>query len=123
MKARLTIVVFAILCFSCKRDFEAPVPDLSWDRFESSSASPFGSSVGQKLEGVYTLSSGSEAFGSTAAAKWTYTANGSDTVFHLSFFVKRKSAILSWKESEKIPTSCSMDIGAKCKILKPGGPD
>jgi glycerophosphoryl diester phosphodiesterase len=41
----------------------------------------------KKLDGIYTVEQGREAFGSLTPAKWSYTANGGDTVYHLSFFL------------------------------------
>ena len=41
------------------------------------------------MEGIYSLSDGSPDFGTEAAVKWSYTAIGSDTTYHLSFFCQK----------------------------------
>ncbi|RYY00460.1 MAG: glycerophosphodiester phosphodiesterase, partial [Gammaproteobacteria bacterium] len=64
----------------------------NWDIFNSASAKPFSGFTRSKMEGVYTLEAGGQDFGPSTAAKWSYTANGLDTVYHLSFFLERASA-------------------------------
>ncbi|HUC79978.1 MAG TPA: glycerophosphodiester phosphodiesterase, partial [Flavisolibacter sp.] len=77
---------------SCSRDFEARIPDTSWDLFDSPAARKLLANTRNKTEGVYALEQGSVDFGPLAAVKWTYTANGPDTVYHLSFFLEKASA-------------------------------
>ena len=45
---------------------------------------------GQKMEAIYAIADGSSQFGTEAAVKWTYTATGSDTTYHLSFFCEKE---------------------------------
>ncbi|RYZ31099.1 MAG: glycerophosphodiester phosphodiesterase [Chitinophagaceae bacterium] len=92
MKKYLYIICGCLVFLSCRREFEAPVPDTAWDLFDSPSATRLASFTRNKTEGVYTLDEGADAFGSLTAAKWSYTANGTDTVYHLSFFLGRAGA-------------------------------
>jgi glycerophosphoryl diester phosphodiesterase len=88
MKYFFILTSFAFL-FSCRRTFEAPIPDLAWDNFNSLSAVRLQNTQGQKMEGIYSFSDGSLDFGTEAAVKWSYTAIGSDTTYHLSFFCQK----------------------------------
>jgi glycerophosphoryl diester phosphodiesterase len=87
--------IYTLACFifiSCKRDVDAPIPDTTWDLFNSPAATSIPSFTRSKIEGVYTLEQGADDFGNLTAAKWSYTANATDTVFHFSFFCERASA-------------------------------
>ena len=85
------LLILMICMISCKRDFEAPVPDLSWGEFDSASTQPLPHGAMKKMEGVYTVSEGSDIFGPLAVIKWSYTKiPGSDTVFHLSIFTENE---------------------------------
>ncbi|MDQ3278632.1 MAG: glycerophosphodiester phosphodiesterase, partial [Bacteroidota bacterium] len=48
----------------------------------------------QKLDGVYAVEEGAETFGELAPAKWSYTVNGTDTTYHLSFFFGMDAAYM-----------------------------
>jgi glycerophosphoryl diester phosphodiesterase len=85
------LIVGCLLLLSCKRGFEAPVPDTNWDLFNSAAAKPLPALTRNKLEGVYAIEQGNTDFGGSAAARWSYTANGADTVYHLSFFLESAS--------------------------------
>lgn len=80
----ICLVILFIL--SCRKNYEAPVPDTHWSLFQSSSATPLKNYTRNKLEGVYSIAEGAETFGGSAALKWSYTAEGSDTTFHLTMF-------------------------------------
>jgi glycerophosphoryl diester phosphodiesterase len=84
------ILLFSAFLFSCKRNFEAPVPDTRWELFESASAVALHAFAFQKMEAVYSISNGAESFGNTAVAKWSYAVTGADTVYHLSLFCERE---------------------------------
>src|SRR5688572_6141152 len=85
------LIILMIFMISCKRDFEAPVPDLSWGEFDSASINPLPHGAMKKMEGVYTINEGSDDFGPLAVLKWSYTKTpGSDTVFHLSIFTEKE---------------------------------
>ena len=92
MKKFLYLVAGLGFFVSCSRDFEARIPDTSWDLFDSPAAKKLLANTRNKTEGVYALEQGSVDFGPLAAVKWTYTANGPDTVYHLSFFLEKASA-------------------------------
>jgi len=92
MKKYLYLICSGVIFLSCKREFDAPIPDTAWDLFDSPTATPLASFTRNKTEGVYTLEQGADAFGNLTAAKWSYTANGNDTVYHLSFFLGRAGA-------------------------------
>ncbi|MGN6401185.1 MAG: glycerophosphodiester phosphodiesterase [Flavisolibacter sp.] len=89
MKNYIFIVLSCLIFLSCKKDFEAPVPDTSWDIFESSSAY-LNTYTRQGLEGVYDIQDGANTFGALTAAKWSYTIENSDTIYHLSFFCEKQ---------------------------------
>jgi glycerophosphoryl diester phosphodiesterase len=99
MKIYITIILVSLVIFSCKRNFEAPVPDTRWDLFERAGQLPSIAKPG--IEGVYNFKEGSETFGPSAAAKWSYTANGRDTIYHLSLFCEKEVSyfILEGKKS------------------------
>lgn len=92
MKMRILIACFCLLLLACKREVEAPVPDLSWQAFESPAAVRLTGATLQRAEGVYTIEQGSDDFGVLAPAKWSYTVTGSDTLYQLSFFMEKQSA-------------------------------
>lgn len=89
MKRYFFIAASFVLLFSCKKRYEAPVPGLNWDLFNSSSAVRLQNNAGKKAEGVYSIKEGADRFGNEGAAKWTYTAAGTDTTYHLSFFCQK----------------------------------
>lgn len=80
------IGILCILILSCKKNYEAPVPDNKWNLFESAGATQLNNSTRNKMEGVYAVTDGADVFGADAALKWSYTANGTDTLYHLSMF-------------------------------------
>jgi glycerophosphoryl diester phosphodiesterase len=84
------IIVIALVFFtSCRRTFEAPVPSTTWDLFQSASARPLDSTARSRLEGVYVINNAADVFGPQAVLKWTYTALGKDTTYHLSIFCEK----------------------------------
>jgi glycerophosphoryl diester phosphodiesterase len=92
MKKFIYLLSSCIFFFACRREFTADIPDTTWDLFNSSAATTTDSFTRNKMEGVYTLTQGADAFGALTAAKWSYTASSTDTVYHLSFFMERASA-------------------------------
>jgi glycerophosphoryl diester phosphodiesterase len=82
--------ILCILVFSCKKNYDAPVPDIKWDLFISPNTTSLISNTRNKLEGVYSVTEATDVFGSLAALKWSYTANGPDTTYHLSMFCERQ---------------------------------
>lgn len=84
----LVLLACCILALSCQEIIESPVPDLSWNEFDSPSAKPLSPAERKALEGVYTTSIADDDFGAEAAAKWSYVAAGKDTTHYLSFFCR-----------------------------------
>jgi glycerophosphoryl diester phosphodiesterase len=74
--------------------FNAPIPDLSWDQFNSPSAKPLNNLTKSKIEGAYAITAGADVFGGMAAAKWSYTVSGVDTTYHLSFFCEKQTSYI-----------------------------
>lgn len=83
------LITLLILVFSCKKKYEAPVPNSKWDVFNSTAASPLRTNMRNKMEGVYQVAEGADVFGTSTALKWSYTANGTDTTYHLSMYCEK----------------------------------
>lgn len=90
MIKQCSVTILLLLILSCKKNYTAPVPSLEWDQFSSPSATTLSSFTRSKMEGVYTITQGTDLFGTDAALKWSYTANGNDTLYHLSVFCQRQ---------------------------------
>ncbi len=141
MKQFVFVLLFGCCFIACRRQERAPVPDSTWTLFRSPETRVLNSAVAQKLDGIYTIEEGVENFGSTAPAKWSYTASGADTVYHLSFFLssdagyvicegrRLDSTILFdgyWRkrvstETGKVRLTMARDSGA-AMLLRPGRP-
>ncbi|GEO08362.1 glycerophosphodiester phosphodiesterase [Segetibacter aerophilus] len=83
-------VLLCILIFSCKKNYDAPVPDTKWDLFNSPNGTSLNNNTRNKLEGVYSIADATDVFGPSTALKWSYTANGRDTTYHLSMFCEKQ---------------------------------
>ena len=87
MKKIYCIIIFSILFFSCKKEYKAPVPNISgWDLFENPSTQYLKSTSWSAMEGIYKLTKGNNEFGDLVALKWSFVIEKSDTTFHLSGF-------------------------------------
>ena len=76
-----------ILSQSCKKVYEAPVPNLAnWDLFNSSDAKALSHRSQSAMEGVYSLTNGQDAFGDQVAVKLSYVVEKTDTTFNISGF-------------------------------------
>jgi glycerophosphoryl diester phosphodiesterase len=84
--SKLYFVLFLILCMSCQKTLDAPIPDTSWSLFNSSSAQKLTDQTRQAMEGVYTVHDGADQFGDLVALKWSFVTNGTDSSYHLSVF-------------------------------------
>jgi glycerophosphoryl diester phosphodiesterase len=82
-------VSLLVLIFSCKKDYNAPVPNTKWNVFDSSATTSLTINTRNKMEGVYSVTEGEDVFGNFSALKWSYTANGNDTTYHLTMFCQR----------------------------------
>ena len=85
---QLLYTAICLFLFACRKEDSAPVPDISWPLFHAAGSRPLTTAIATKLDGVYNIEQGAEAFGMIAPAKWSYTANGRDTVYYLSFFLR-----------------------------------
>lgn len=88
----IVAISLMISCFSCRKYYDVQLPDTTWPLFETAGNLLLDSTSKTKIEGVYSINGGTADFGNLAALKWSYTANGSDTVFHLSFFCEKNVA-------------------------------
>lgn len=68
----------------CRYKYEAPVPYAFANEPGSGS---FNALVRQGMEGVYSISNGTDSFGPQAVLKWTYVRTGADTTHYLSVFI------------------------------------
>jgi glycerophosphoryl diester phosphodiesterase len=84
------IAIACIVTLSCRKTYDAPVPDVDWDLFDTPAAGNLNSNTRNKIEGVYSVTDGADVFGISAALKWSYTINGIDTLYHLSAFCERQ---------------------------------
>lgn len=89
MKQYFFITLSVSLLLSCKKLYEAPVPKLDWDLFTSPAAVRLTNNTVKKMDGIYSIDAGGERFGNDAALKWSYTVEGVDTIYHLSFFCQK----------------------------------
>lgn len=92
MKHASFVLSFFLLLTACRKTYEAPVPALDWDLFNSPTAVKLPARAGAKIEGIYSIASTNSFLGVEAALKWSYTANGTDTVYHLSFFCSQDAS-------------------------------
>jgi glycerophosphoryl diester phosphodiesterase len=87
MMKLISILFLAAVVFSCKKEYKVIMPDdTGWDLFNSVTAMPIPAAAKTAMEGVYTVSKGSDAFGDLTALKWSYSINNTDTTFHISGF-------------------------------------
>ena len=94
MRALLLLLSCSLLQ-SCVKEYEAPVPNTTWELFESNAAVPLGAPVRSRMTGVYDIVEGSAMFGTEAVLEWTWTREGADTAFHVSIFCERDMAYLT----------------------------
>jgi len=92
MKTNLFIAFLFLFLVSCRKHYDVLQPSTQWDLFASPAALPLSTAARTPLEGVYAFSDASATFGKDAAAHWSYTANGSDTTYYLSFFCEKDVA-------------------------------
>lgn len=92
-----TIVCLALLFIitGCRKELEAPVPDTTWDLFNSVGATPVSLSAQQRMDGVYAVTEGADMFGPQAVVRWTWTCNGADTTYQVSIFCEKDNAYLT----------------------------
>ena len=87
MSKLFLILLITCTMLSCKKDYEAPVPDTSgWDLFNDTAAVPLTYTTHAAMEGVYKLTQGNNVFGDLVAVKWSFVIENGDTTFHVSGF-------------------------------------
>src|SRR4051812_875281 len=80
-------IFFCLLLLSCKKDYDAPIPDVNnWEEFNAPNAVPLFKTANEAMEGVYDLTGPSAIFGDQVAVKSSYIITNSDTVWHVSIF-------------------------------------
>ncbi|HTL10085.1 MAG TPA: glycerophosphodiester phosphodiesterase [Chitinophagaceae bacterium] len=96
MRPAFIIPVLLLLFYSsCRKKYEAPVPDVNnWAMFEGAGKLSLSTTGRNALEGVYTMQEGAANFGDSVAVKWNYTHKGTDTTWHLSIFCGQDVAYL-----------------------------
>lgn len=90
MKNLFAILFIAFSFTACVKKFEAPVPNTSWSTFDSASKAPLPVVARQRMEGIYSITDGTDVFGTEAAVKLTYYYNGVDTTFYVSIFANNE---------------------------------
>jgi glycerophosphoryl diester phosphodiesterase len=90
MKKQILLALSFVFFFACRKQYEAPVPNLNWALFNAPTAVRLPIRTVKLMDGVYSISNGSDRFGTDCALKWSYTVNsGTDTTYHLSFFCQK----------------------------------
>lgn len=82
-------LLFVAFALGCQKEYDAPVPDTTWDLFESSRTRPVDARAQQRMTGVYAVSDGAGLFGDEVVLQWTWTRDGIDTSYHVSIFSGR----------------------------------
>jgi glycerophosphoryl diester phosphodiesterase len=86
MKIKWLIGIGFILLASCRKNYDAIVPDSSWNIFNGADSIALTQTTRQTMEGVYSVQDGSGDFGNQIAQKWSFVVEGNDTTYHLSVF-------------------------------------
>jgi len=87
MKKWIWIGLLTWIISGCKNEYKVIMPNTSeWNLFNSPNALPLVFASRNAMEGVYTVSNGSDIFGNLSAIKWSYVIKNADTVFHVSGF-------------------------------------
>ena len=93
---KLFIIPVVILCFfSCRKNYQAPVPGYNnWDEFTAASKLLLSPSARTNMEGVYKMTEGNVTFGDSVVVKWNYTITAGDTLWHLSILCEKDISYL-----------------------------
>jgi glycerophosphoryl diester phosphodiesterase len=83
--------VIAYIAFKTKK---VPTPIVQWKEFDDPGAVPLDAVFCNGLEGVYRIVDGQDFFGERAVLKCSYTVEGRDTVYQLSFFCENNGSYL-----------------------------
>jgi glycerophosphoryl diester phosphodiesterase len=90
---RYAFMILILFLTACRRDYNVPVPDTGWAEFEAAGTQPLRAPTVARLQGVYTIVSGSDRFGADAVLRMSYDIAGNDTTYYLSFFCQKD---VSW---------------------------
>jgi hypothetical protein len=71
---------------ACRREDSAPAPDSTWSLFRSPATGTLSSTVAQKLDGIYTIEQGREAFGSLTRRSGAIQPPGATRFITFPFF-------------------------------------
>jgi glycerophosphoryl diester phosphodiesterase len=69
-------------------------PQTYWKRFHQKGTKRLDAQTCNDLQGIYTITQGNEVFGDTTILKWTYTVEGKDTLYHISFFCEKDGTFI-----------------------------
>lgn len=83
-----TIIILLIVFTACQKEYNAPIPNIKWDLFESSTAIPLNHSSVKSIEGVYKVINGQEDFGDEVVVKSSFIKENADTVYKISVFCR-----------------------------------
>jgi glycerophosphoryl diester phosphodiesterase len=89
--AGFPVCLLALLALSCAQDEDILVPDDPGFGLPAG-LQPIPPATRRTLQGVYVVSEGSTSFGDFSVLRWSYVANGPDTVHYLSMFCGREAA-------------------------------
>ena len=85
MRSLFFISLIVLFVFSCRKDYQSPVPDYdNWDEFTAASPLLLPIQSRTAMEGVYSVKDANGTFGDTVVVKWNYSITGGDTLWHLS---------------------------------------
>ncbi len=85
MRKIFFISIIALVVFSCRKDYQSPVPDYNnWDEFAAASRLLLSVQSRTAMEGVYSMKDANGTFGDSVAVKWNYSITAADTLWHLS---------------------------------------
>jgi glycerophosphoryl diester phosphodiesterase len=107
----LLAVLLVTLLTGCRKDYEAPVP---YTFSNMTGSGKFSTAVRQAINGVYTVTDGSEKFGAQVVLRWTYTHAGADTSHHLSVFTSN----VGYFDMEPQPQTGGLAVGGYWRRLQ-----
>jgi glycerophosphoryl diester phosphodiesterase len=90
---RLSGLLSIFICASCQKNKDVPVPETQWDIYDNSTQWADISTL-EAIEGVYAITNGTNDFGTIAAAKTSYTIEGADTIYHITFLCEKDASYL-----------------------------
>ncbi|QJD81244.1 glycerophosphodiester phosphodiesterase [Spirosoma rhododendri] len=95
----------------CRKEYEAPVP---YNFSNLTGSGKFSTAIRQSINGVYTVTDGSDKFGAQVVLRWTYTHTGADTSHHLSVFTSN----VGYFDMEPQPQTGGLAVGGYWRRLQ-----